>query len=267
MEVVLRPELRTSGGECLGIFVDERWVGDAYLIYRTGDLMTGTIQLDSGKLEERQVSRVVRQVRDYIAGVAGALNIDEASVVMMYGDVDPVLEGPETAVGVQGKEPQEEGRSEIPDGPAEWREGAGDGETRRFHGAEEEGSPTGANGAAESPAGSPRVEGARRRQKNLLHRGRSPVHLSLHKEEGNPLRYRIRDGRYRTVGMVAVNASDRSVTGRVEFWRNPGKAITNEVARLLAREFADGEVDRVKFTMSYQDKHLGDMHLEKYPSQ
>lgn len=263
MNVVLRPELRTSGGECLGIFLEHRWVGDVYLVYRENHLLTGTIQLDAGKLAEDQMEPVVRHVQEYISGVAGALNIDDATIVMMYGDVDPVLEGPETAV--QSRSHDVHSAASAGDGPEDEQYG----DEGPEHEMDESGdvyqmSPLREDrrGTTTAPQGEKPFRLKRRRRRGSTGR-RISLHLSLHREEGSHTKYHLHDDRHHTIGLVAVDELDNSVSGRVDFWRPPGKALTNEVARLLAKEFADGEVDRVSFTMNYRDQHVGDMHLEK----
>ncbi|MDI3257531.1 MAG: hypothetical protein QJR01_07380 [Kyrpidia sp.] len=297
MHVVLRPELRTSGGESLGVFLSRRWVGDVYLVYREGHLLTGTIQLDAAKVSQDQVDAVVSHIQDYVAGLAGALDIEDATVVMMCGDIDPVLEGPETwpADRSQGREDLSvsgEEVSEEPEGGSSLRAESGRtvrGEPDRWdqeaktapvrsapedqderygdEGPEHESDGSGDEyrmRTVESPRSTGRAASEPgRANRRRRHGRRTSLHLSLYKEEGGHTKYHLHDGHHEPIGMVAVDELDNSVTGRVEFWRSPGKTMTNQVARLLAREFADGDVDRVSFTMNYRDRHLGDMHLEK----
>ncbi|MFC4769651.1 hypothetical protein [Effusibacillus consociatus] len=90
--VSLKPELRTNGGETVSIYCDGDWAGDVYLVYREGDLLTGTVQIDTGKVSERNFDYVMDEVRTYISHLSAALNITTSSVVMMHGDIEQILE-------------------------------------------------------------------------------------------------------------------------------------------------------------------------------
>lgn len=90
--VSLKPELRTSGGETVSIYCDNDWAGDVYLVYREGDMLTGTVQIDTGKVSERNLDYVMDEVRTYISHLTSALGITTSSVVMMYGDIEQILE-------------------------------------------------------------------------------------------------------------------------------------------------------------------------------
>ncbi|HHY67611.1 MAG TPA: hypothetical protein GX517_10540 [Alicyclobacillus sp.] len=290
MQVVLRPELRTAGGESLGIFLSHRWIGDVYLVYREGHLLTGTIQLDSGKLPDDQVDAVVSHIQDYVAGLAGALDINDATVVMMYGDIDPVLEGPATWTGHREEnEAQHDSAQDTSGANRKEARKAPEGEILNGSAPEDQDEQYGDEGpeydldgfqtsSRRGISADPSTESNKESAKNRLsandrspkrrrrNRGRrQTLHLSLYKEEGSHTKYHLHNGHHEPIGLVAVDELDNSVTGRVEFWQPPGKAMTNQVARLLAREFADGDVQRVSFTMNYMDEHLGDMHLEKQP--
>lgn len=90
--ISLKPELRTSGGETVSIYCDNDWAGDVYLVYREGDMLTGTVQIDTGKVSERNLDYVMDEVRTYISHLTAALGIATSSVVMMYGDIEQILQ-------------------------------------------------------------------------------------------------------------------------------------------------------------------------------
>jgi hypothetical protein len=99
MHVTLKPELRTTGGETVSIYLDGNWAGDVYLIYRENDMLSGTVQIDTGKVPEHRLDRVLDEVRTYIQHLTSALRIENGSVVLMYGDIERVLEmGPQDIV-------------------------------------------------------------------------------------------------------------------------------------------------------------------------
>ena len=92
MEIRLRPEMRTDGGEMVTIYRDDEWVGDAYFVYREGDLLTGTIQLDSVMVNSADYSPIVEAARTYAEDLADALAVEEALVASTLGDVKTVLD-------------------------------------------------------------------------------------------------------------------------------------------------------------------------------
>lgn len=92
MEIRLRPEMRTEGGEMVTIYRNDEWVGDAYFVYREGDLLTGTIQLDSVVVKPFDYSPIVEAARSYAEDLADALAVEEAVVASSIGDVKTVLD-------------------------------------------------------------------------------------------------------------------------------------------------------------------------------
>ncbi len=92
MEIRLRPEMRTEGGEMITIFRDDEWVGDAYFIYREGDMLTGTIQLDSVMVSASDYSPIIEVARTYAEDLADALAVEDAVIAGTIGDVKTVLD-------------------------------------------------------------------------------------------------------------------------------------------------------------------------------
>jgi hypothetical protein len=212
MHVTLKPELRTPGGETVSIYLDGEWAGDVYLIYREQDLLSGTIQIDTGKVPEHLLDQVLDEVRTYIQHLTSALRIENGSVVLMYGDIERVLE----------MAPQD-----IVDDTSDDLELTHDPDYR--YEAEDH-----------------------------------DYYLTVLSDEGDHVKYHLHNERDNVIGVVAVDEIGDTVSGRVEFWVKPDKRETNEVAQLLAQEFANGSVENVSFTMNYEDKHIGDMHLERH---
>lgn len=91
-KIILKPELRTAGGETVSIYYNDDWCGDVYLIYREGDTLTGTIQIDNTRVKERHLNAVENEVRTYIQHLSSALDVENSTVVMMYGDISSMVE-------------------------------------------------------------------------------------------------------------------------------------------------------------------------------
>lgn len=92
VDIVLRPELRTDGGEMLSIFHGEEWVGDAFLVYREGDALTASIQVDSTSVSQEDYQRIVQQAGLYVEDLVQALRVEDATVMSLCGDIRTVLD-------------------------------------------------------------------------------------------------------------------------------------------------------------------------------
>ncbi|BCJ88106.1 hypothetical protein [Effusibacillus dendaii] len=214
--VSLKPELRTAGGETVSIYCNEDWVGDVYLVYREGDLLTGTVQIDTGKVNERNLEYVLDEVRTYISHLTAALKISTSSVVMMYGDIEQILEM--EPMNVMDPDPN-------------------------YHDVD-------VNSTYETDFES--------------NDGDDEYHLSLISDEGEHVKYHLRDDFNNVIGMVSVDEVDDTISGRVDFWVEPDKNEAEEVAEMLFETFKDGSISQITFTMNYEDQHVADMYLEHH---
>jgi hypothetical protein len=83
--IELLPELRTSGGEAVSIYLDGDWIGDMYLIYRENDLMTGSIHLDEMFISDDEVIEISNELRGYLVNLASALNVADSNINVIHG--------------------------------------------------------------------------------------------------------------------------------------------------------------------------------------
>lgn len=79
--IMLRPDLRTAGGEVNDVLVNGKYVGSVSIIFREGDRLFGAVQLEKHSLEEDGEEAVLAFVEEYILGVAEALNIHEEDII------------------------------------------------------------------------------------------------------------------------------------------------------------------------------------------
>lgn len=238
-KVVLKPELRTQGGETVSIYLNEDWAGDLYLVYREGEILTGTIQIDTQKVSENQLDVVEEEVRTYIEHLNSALGVQDSSVVMMYGDISSVVEMEPFDASVEIEE--EDLLMADDEDETIYMEEEDDFEA---YDAEED------------------FEGgyAAAYVTDDDEYGEDEHHLSVVYENGEHTKYHLHDADHATIGVVAVDEIGNNVSGRVEFWKEPSEDETSDVARMLARTFNDSP--KLSFTMNYEDQHIGDMHME-----
>lgn len=89
--VKLRPDLKTAGGEVCDILYQDRYVGSLVLVYREGDRICGSVQLEQEALSPREKAVVNSVVSDYIHNMTGALGASECDVLVTCSDYDQVI--------------------------------------------------------------------------------------------------------------------------------------------------------------------------------
>lgn len=229
--VVLKPELRTPGGETVSIYFNEEWAGDLYLVYREGDTLTGTMQIDTGKVSDDDFEFIEEEVRIYVNHLNSALGVTNSSVVMVHGDISSVIEmEPMDAVDEDEEEDLDDREMILADFE--------DPDTYDYDGYE-------SNVYSDD---------------EVYHE--VPFHLSLVYKKGEHTKYHLLDDDDYTLGVVSVDEIADNIAGRVELWDRLDEDETNDVARMLTREFSRGGSEKLSFTMNYQDEHVGDIHIE-----
>lgn len=265
MKVTMKPEVRTPGGEATGLFSGSDWIGDLYLIYREGDILTGTVQIDTKRVGEHQVDDLFEQVKSYVGHLSASMNIPQSNVVCIYGDIDKVLEmDPINAVDTKDDFHEYTPDDQLDKVPGYLAEHNLDDNYEIIFDADfelDEEFETAEGTFQHAPPSIPQIRSG---QVYATGEDANGYHLTVKNQRDKSANYVLHDDFHNEIGEVAVDQIGKTVSGRVEFWVEPDKGETNEVARLLAKEFADGDVNRISFTMNWSDQHLGDMHLEKH---
>jgi len=89
--IMIRPDLRTAGGESNDILLNEQYVGTLTLVYRESDRIAGSIQLEEESLSDLDKMRVMKVVQRYIQGLIDATQAEECHVVVTYSDYDDII--------------------------------------------------------------------------------------------------------------------------------------------------------------------------------
>ena len=82
--IELRPDLRTAGGEVNDILVDGRFAGTMTLVYREGERLTGSVQLDRDAMRGRDKRWVLKHVSDYVQSFVLAVGAASCEVFVTY---------------------------------------------------------------------------------------------------------------------------------------------------------------------------------------
>lgn len=91
MDLMLRPDLKTAGGEVHDIVLNHRYVGTLSLVYREGERVSGSVQLEQDSLSPEDKPDVVAFVTQYIQGLTGALSAPKCDVFVSYSSFDTIV--------------------------------------------------------------------------------------------------------------------------------------------------------------------------------
>ncbi|WP_199621034.1 hypothetical protein [Paenibacillus alkalitolerans] len=89
--IVLRPDLKTSGGEIHDILINGRYAGNITLVYREGDRVGGSVQLDRTSISAGEKKQIDRYVRNYIQDVIMAVRAADCDVVVTNSPYDHII--------------------------------------------------------------------------------------------------------------------------------------------------------------------------------
>jgi hypothetical protein len=89
--VMLRPDLKTTGGEVNDILIDGKYCGNLVLAYREGHRMSGSVQLDKSTLSPSDKEKVKSYMQSYVQQLIDALRIKECDVIVTYSRYDHII--------------------------------------------------------------------------------------------------------------------------------------------------------------------------------
>lgn len=90
-DLILRPDLKTAGGEVSDILLGERFVGTLLLVHRELDRICGSVQLEKESLSPTEKKRVIRFVTNYVQSLIHALKVEQCDVLVTYSPFDHVI--------------------------------------------------------------------------------------------------------------------------------------------------------------------------------
>ncbi|MFJ2042053.1 hypothetical protein ACIOBL_00535 [Paenibacillus taichungensis] len=96
LKVELIPDLRTSGGEVQDIMVGGQYMGSLLLVFREGDRVSGSLQIEQNSLPDETEQYIVEQVHEYIRSLADAVSAAEYEVLVSCGTLYSVLQKSES---------------------------------------------------------------------------------------------------------------------------------------------------------------------------
>jgi len=91
-DIILRPDLRTAGGEVSDILVNGLYAGTLTLVYRENDRIAGALQLEKESLSARDKQDVDLFVQQYIQTLAGAVGAPQCDLLATCSPFDYMLQ-------------------------------------------------------------------------------------------------------------------------------------------------------------------------------
>jgi len=94
--IEIRPNFRTNGGELSDIMVNGSFAGIMTLLYREGDRLAGSIQLEEETLEAAHKEQVTDALRSYIQSLVYAVEAETCDVIMTHGEYEEIITAQES---------------------------------------------------------------------------------------------------------------------------------------------------------------------------
>lgn len=89
--VMLRPDLRTAGGEVCDIVFKNRFVGTLTVVYRESARIAGSLQLEKEVLSEADKEEVFERVHEYVQAFMDAIEATACEIMVTYSSYDHVI--------------------------------------------------------------------------------------------------------------------------------------------------------------------------------
>jgi hypothetical protein len=106
--LMLRPDLKTAGGEVCDIVFHNEFVGTLTLVYRELDRLSGSIQLEEHSLSESDKHKTISFVQNYVQQMVSALQVKTCEVFVTYSPYELLIVTDEQAALEAGPDWEED---------------------------------------------------------------------------------------------------------------------------------------------------------------
>jgi hypothetical protein len=225
-QVTFRPELKTAGGETMDIFYNDKLVGSMTLLYREGDRLTGSVQLNQAALPKSASSKAIRQIQHYVESLIDALAVPFCQVTVTYSQIDHVI-ATEAHVGKVNEIITEEKDSD------------------RFIKRKKDRQPVADDLLIEEDV----TEFER------------PLELVIVGEGRNRVEYHVYDAKQQLIAEAFMRLRQGDVSGEVTWYLAPTTEEIDEVTELLVSDFDPEEVDTFSIAMHFEEEEVAHIEL------
>jgi hypothetical protein len=89
--LMLRPDLKTAGGEVCDIVFNNEFVGTLTLVYRESDRLSGSIQLEQESLSASEKHETIAFLQNYVQQMVSALQVQSCEVFVTYSPYELLI--------------------------------------------------------------------------------------------------------------------------------------------------------------------------------
>ncbi|NOV00752.1 hypothetical protein GC097_12075 [Paenibacillus sp. LMG 31457] len=239
-DMMLRPDLKTAGGEVCDIMYNGEFVGTLTLVYRESDRLKGSIHLERQSMRKVDKNRVYAFTQSYIQDVLAALNIKACEVGVSYSDYDYVIATDDATLSTMVEEDSRSNNYYLDDDDADY-EWVND-DASRFDDID----------AASGPESLDMIE---QRRQQL---GYDLVNVG---EYRNHVEYHVYDKESELVAEVITHIYGSDVVGEVIWQFDPFDEEMDSVTELVVADFDEDETDTFIFNMMYDGEIIDTVEL------
>lgn len=95
--IMLRPDLKTAGGEVSDLLLDGEFIGTFTVVYRESDRMSGAVQLEKQSLSASDKQEVLSFMEEHVQHLIDASGINQCEVIVTYSAYEQIIATPEAA--------------------------------------------------------------------------------------------------------------------------------------------------------------------------
>jgi hypothetical protein len=242
-DVMLRPDLKTAGGEVSDILWNDQFVGTITLVYREADRISGAIQLEEENLPRNAKQHVVSFLRRHIQSQINALGVRSCDVLVTYSQYDQII-ATDSASEV----------SALNDVEQDFDYDIDVSDNDRF---EDEDLLEQNQYSMDSYSVSSRLDG----EDNNEAYEYGYFELVAVEESRNKVYYHVYDEEQELVAEASVRISGRDISGNVTWRLDPADDEIAAVADLLVSDFDADDVDTFVLNMQRDDELIETIEL------
>ncbi|MDM5278600.1 hypothetical protein QUF95_14445 [Paenibacillus silvae] len=221
-QVELTTDLRTAAGEVQDIMVDGRYAGTLVLVYREGERLSGSLQLDQEVIDDQAESFITDKVEGYIRMLADAVGASHYEVLVSSGILHTVLQQPDMSTSAEAGNALAPGENAHEDGIFA--------EVNRIPAYRDE------SFTYEDPKHLLEME--------MVSAGRSVSTYVFNDAEGEEM------------AEAALKQYGADAQGEIHWYEEPNEALQEAAAELLVRELDEEIIDTITIRMWYQGNEL-----------
>ncbi|MEC0229004.1 hypothetical protein [Paenibacillus alba] len=235
-DIMLRPDLKTAGGEVCDIMYNGEFVGTLTLVYRESDRLKGSIHLEQQSITITNKNKVYEFVQSYIQDVIDAYSIKDCEVLVSYSEYDFVIA---TDHALQPAIFEVDALADLHQDEVEFEWVSDENRFEDF----------------DADYGLDQLDMIEERKKN------QGYELVIVGENRNRVEYHVYDKESELVAEVATHVYGSDVVGDVLWKFDPFVEEMDLVTELIVADFNEDETDSFVFNMIYKGETIDTIEL------